>query len=110
MLPCRLWADLCGSRLVGFGSATPGDAEHYPHSQERVRGCVDQDNTTINCTVDLPLLHFPEIEKRGQMLHKDSFVPCEQPCTPFISLSLSLPASFLVPIPPRSSLVNGNTC
>lgn len=61
VLPCRLWAELCGRRLVCFSYANPGDVVHYPLTAECVCVCVYVDNMTINCTVSLPhLVYTPQ--------------------------------------------------
>lgn len=50
MLPCRLWAELCGSRLVDFSFTHPGDVVFFPLTGN-VCVCVLADNTQYSNVV-----------------------------------------------------------
>lgn len=112
VLPCRLWAELCGSRLVAFSYAYPGDVVYNPLTSICVCVCVYLDSMGTNRVVSLLLLLYILQKLREEGAHSikthlfpvSSLVLHSSPC-----LHLSLPV-FLISIPPRSSLVNGNTC
>lgn len=101
-LPCMLWAELCGSRLVGFScTETLGTVRANPHDRVFVFRRTTPQKMCGSLTSRLPSGYLFPVSNRALHSWLDRHV--------FVLLFLFLYAWHPTAHPPRSSLVNGNT-